>query len=322
MFFGQKNKKLKEKFSLEDNVVVFDGEFSIVFKVDDILKTIKISEKYECPDMISKLVGMSVQKQLNKDFYNNKISKQKIMLLHNNLINNGTFDIWNNNVFYHQHEETVLEECLAYILDYFSNRYKSFANASVDDIYYFLNRKASLDDISIFETETFRDKHRTFQLFHVVKFLTNLSDKYLDIEKFNHSGYNCELYGINACKYDFSKTFQENVNYKIVNHKEFKDALDETAIKIYFKHSSEGEDLIKEENLYEVYFGKYIDYKSLHDYMIFLNIPELNDRYLPSILDIAEDGDPVLSLFVFDDERKEPAFPDVYKHVLKILSKP
>lgn len=307
MFFNNRKKKLKKEFKLSDNLFFSKGEIEIYVEYDVIIDQVEKSPKEFDNYSLASFFYLLLDAQLSAIFQN----KQAVNILLNNyqkLISKGIFDIWNNELFYHQQNYIAKKDLISYFLDDFQKKHPVFSNLNLGDVKHYLNKTLEMDQIKVleFKEDYFKQNNRIDNIYKTVEFLEDLAfyfyDKNVEVSEYFKS-------------YNFNISFEENLGQAIYNYDEFKTEMKLKPITVFKNHEK-----IDKESLY---IGKYIDFRSLYSEALFVTIPKYKDDYIISVSKFNEDDTAKELIFsIYDIKNNNYASESVYQEILDLLKKP
>lgn len=310
MFFNSKKNKVKKALGLGNHIYFYNNEFDLYVNYRTFINHIKKSEdiyKEETTvlEYFIPFINAHFEQLRNDPFVSNKIVE-----LHQTLISNGVFDIWNNEIFFLQRETTAMIDVLAHVLDTFSQKNKTLSNMSFNDLRDYLNGNCEFNEIKVFDikSDTYKQKLRLSMIHETVDFLSEVSTRFFSNNVIVSDSYS---------HYDFKTSFEDNLKHAINNYDEVHSLINEQSLKVFIKGHPDSD---FQEN---VYIGRFLDCKSLCEKGFFLNINDIDERYYISILKTNHYNEELkLSLCVFDSEKKAFADEKIIQQVLEILKKP
>lgn len=310
MFFNSKKNKIKKILGLGDSIYFYKNEFELYVDYNSFIEHIKNSKDVHKEDFTVLEHFIPFINAQFEQLKNEPVVINKIMALHQTLISNGVFDIWNNEIFYHQRKSTAMTDVLAHVLDTFSQKEKALSNMSFNNLRDYLNGNCDFTEIKVFDVknDTYKQQLRLSAVYETINFLSMVSERF-----FSDNVVLSESY----VHYDFKRSFVENLKLAMNNYDEINLLINEKSLIVSIEGNSDPD---FQEN---VYIGRFLDQKSLHGNGFFLNIDDVDDRYYTSVFKTNYNDEEIkLSLCVFDSEKKALADEKIIQQVLEILKKP
>lgn len=287
---SQKIQDLIKHLNLPEDIFFGDGE--IVYKV----KAKSIIEKVIDSDLKSLVADVVLELISEK---NSELGMQpKIKKYYQRKIQEGTFNIWNNAIYYYgmSSNQFLKVEIDYYLIDQFISKFNNFSRMSISSIKDFINKKINSDELEMFfiddnyyRTEFFREI-----LDNTVVMLDNISSKI-----------NKELvYSNNYDDYDVSKNMKENLENKIENLSEILNSIQNTHYKI--EHNG---------SINKYLLSTCFDFNSINCNSIFLNIKGINDSFWVEL--ILSEKSPIILLYNYKESRE--GTEDEYNTLFNLL---